>query len=1373
MKRVQRRLHVFVLAGLAVLTAWPQASRAQLAEYGQPYTASGGFFAPTGLGIDEPHGLVFVADTGHQRLKYTAIASIPGTPAWSELGYFPDPSAAVALDGVQGVAVDAAGNVYAVDTFSGEVQLYRYDAASGAYAYDDAFASATRHTVADRPITFPRDIAVGAGGRVYLLDSGNNRILVASGPTATVWSVWHADASWLNPYGLDVARDGTVYVADTGNSRIVKIAPDGTSTVIGGYGTAGGQFRGPRDVAVGEDGRLFVADTLNHRVSVLNRDGHFAGDLATAPLLASPQKVNVDREYRVFILDSDMARVVAFLGATVPKSFDLYVRDNATDAGAEPSAGMMASPDIVIRRSADIDPARATGLDGYASEQPIVGLDAYVYVAVHNTGPAAAHDASVDLYWAFHGGPLNYPEDWRGDAIDVFAGGVRVSGHRLPVPEVPAGGVRVVGPFVWSSPPATTNSFDVIARVVHPFDSVATGGTGREAAVRASNNVAMRSTVLTEELPDGDFVSDMSGDLYVEILYSKAAYANYFVLTDPASAAPATCSGLSVASCYFETNQCRTKCRQDSADISCACLVNEMKSVAHVERGQRIASQLHSDRGRDGSIDFVFSSKPGLNADGFDHLRTYKIFPGAWVLEWEDGWGGGDRDFNDMVVLVRVISPDASNQATQLTASQLSLVTNVVLEDPATTSDPKVRVTALLQNDADAPERAALCARLPLREFSNGSVGPVYFRYVPDKPGAPQHYYEPPLPTSINHGVSLSREMRWSWLYQYDPPIQGDVVTVPARTAAGPGQVAIEYEVSYADIDRSLRESNYKLIDFTDRDAIRRTIASRGISAWLLRDIAPDNLVCPSGVFDVFAGRADGVATPSLTITHPFTYNIASPAYVTVPVVTPQMETSGATVRAVLEFFWTDNLPVHLKGHIASAQPQRVPFIAWPSMVREVPVTLQFPDDIPETFRGRLETILRNADSGAVLMTSTHLFTKDHAPPVFAPVHTERGPDRIYVTATGEGGPSGLTQVALDPTVNGAQVSAVYMRHVSGDFHGPTALEATIAPIAERDQVALDLDAADGAGNTAIRRIPVASTGGDLHLECSSIGGSWFDLDGTRSTAAADAPVTYAWKGPFGTAEGVSPLVFFPLGSNAFALSLADGRGYTGRQASTAVVVDTTPPALTVEASPTCLWPPSHKFVALRLGDNLRAQVQDVCDPSPSVRIVRVESNEPLNGIGDGNTTPDAIFGDTGACLRAERGGGGGGRVYRVVLQARDASGNVREAVVHVRVPQDGSLDASCPALPPDTFVEATDTRCDFTAAGAGASVAPSGATPADATVSSRNAMTAAETAKAAGASCATSPFTPGVETALVVLPLLYAWPRRRRVSGAEGESKC
>lgn len=48
----------------------------------------------------------------------------------------------------------------------------------------------------------------------------------------------------------------------------------------------------------------------------------------------------------------------------------------------------------------------------------------------------------------------------------------------------------------------------------------------------------------------------------------------------------------------------------------------------------------------------------GLSNDGKDHLITYEITglggPGsAWLLFWDDQYGGGDRDFNDLVVEVQ------------------------------------------------------------------------------------------------------------------------------------------------------------------------------------------------------------------------------------------------------------------------------------------------------------------------------------------------------------------------------------------------------------------------------------------------------------------------------------------------------------------------------------------------------------------------------------------------------------------------------------------------------------------------------------------------------------------------------------------------
>jgi len=49
-----------------------------------------------------------------------------------------------------------------------------------------------------------------------------------------------------------------------------------------------------------------------------------------------------------------------------------------------------------------------------------------------------------------------------------------------------------------------------------------------------------------------------------------------------------------------------------------------------------------------------WTSLPSKNDDGLDHMVTWEITdtPNTWVIAWEDLNGGGDRDFNDLVVEV-------------------------------------------------------------------------------------------------------------------------------------------------------------------------------------------------------------------------------------------------------------------------------------------------------------------------------------------------------------------------------------------------------------------------------------------------------------------------------------------------------------------------------------------------------------------------------------------------------------------------------------------------------------------------------------------------------------------------------------------------
>lgn len=148
----------------------------------------------------------------------------------------------------------------------------------------------------------------------------------------------------------------------------------------------------------------------------------------------------------------------------------------------------------------------------------------------------------------------------------------------------------------------------------------------------------------------------------------------------------------------------------------------------------------------------------------------------------------------------------------------------------------------------------------------------------------------------------------------------------------------------------------------------------------------------------------------------------------------------------------------------------------------------------------------------------------------------------------------------------------------------------------------------------------------------------------------------------------VSLTAQLPLGTNDINVSVTDTLNQ-GESCSTAVVVvDTTPPLiLSAEATPDTLWPPNHEMVPVVVS----ASATDQCDPS-GWKIVEVLSNEPAEVRSNGRTEPDwLITGDHTLQLRSERSGTGSGRVYSIVIQASDSSGNLSSPrIVNVMVPK-------------------------------------------------------------------------------------------------------
>jgi hypothetical protein len=96
------------------------------------------------------------------------------------------------------------------------------------------------------------------------------------------------------------------------------------------------------------------------------------------------------------------------------------------------------------------------------------------------------------------------------------------------------------------------------------------------------------------------------------------------------------------------------------------------------------------------------------------------------------------------------------------------------------------------------------------------------------------------------------------------------------------------------------------------------------------------------------------------------------------------------------------------------------------------------------------------------------------------------------------------------------------------------------------------------------------------------------------------------------------------------------------------------------------LWPPDHTLVAVGI-----TGVSDPDQNPVTITIEGVRQDEPVKGLGDGDTSPDAVLQGVTVRLRAERAGRGDGRVYHVAFRAEDGHGGQCRGEVTVGVPRD------------------------------------------------------------------------------------------------------
>ena len=300
--------------------------------------SSARFYYPFGIATDTA-GNVYVADLDNSDIRKVTPGGSVSTLAGSagNSGTLDGQGGAARFNHPSAVALDAAGNVYVIDTSSQTVREISAGGAVTTLAGTPGIGGNSDGAGAAASFFYPGGIAATATGILYIADTGNHLIRAMTSPgvvTTLAGSCGQKGSSdgtggqarFLYPYGIASDGSGHLYVADSGNNTIRAVTTAGAVTTLAGesgvlqagvdgVGSAA-RFSGPAGTAADGSGNVFVADAGNSTIRKISSGGTvttFAGvadssgssdGTGAAARFNAPNGIAVDTVGNVYVADT-------------------------------------------------------------------------------------------------------------------------------------------------------------------------------------------------------------------------------------------------------------------------------------------------------------------------------------------------------------------------------------------------------------------------------------------------------------------------------------------------------------------------------------------------------------------------------------------------------------------------------------------------------------------------------------------------------------------------------------------------------------------------------------------------------------------------------------------------------------------------------------------------------------------------------------------------------------------------------------------------------------------------------------------------------------------------------------------------------------